>query len=373
MRVYLSTLLSHMEGLLAESIEKAFSDEQWINLLAPARKNSIRELQGKKRENDIDTRLIDCTMITDKANVVIKGKMLRERLQPSSRDQIEHEANNVLELRNRLFHGHALLNGKSVEWLAETTAIMQRWILDIRSEKLEELADLRMRAAEAFQVHMTMPDILVSASAGVLLGLANGLFKTFIPKHGPLKHEHHVTRTAVDYQVPKPEGYHGSVQDLHRQIGPGHDIFRFKEALEMMKSGNVTDFKLWGTTATEILGHQLRPGNLKLVDFLAKGGFNIPSDPKGELLNHLLIDFFTKRSLPIPGSTYLADSSPEMAKVMLTMYDEGLNLKSALGNFIGFALVQIIVHGYTFLFKAIPVSNFSVKNISVDSARFLHV
>lgn len=97
------------------------------------------------------------------------------------------------------------------------------------------------------------------------------------------------------------------MNDLHRQIGQGHDIFRFKEALGLMK-GERADFDLWGQKATEILGHELRPPNLPLSDFRKLGGFKIPDDPRGELVNHLLIDFFTKRSLPIPGSSYLADS-----------------------------------------------------------------
>jgi hypothetical protein len=106
-------------------------------------------------------------------------------------------------------------------------------------------------------------------------------------------------------------------------------------------------------------------------EFLNLGGFKIPDDPAGELMNHLLIDFFTKRSLPIPGSTYLADASPEAAKMMLGMYKNGLNLKVAAGNFLGFALVQIIVHGYTFLFKAVPESEFSFSPLEWNKVKHL--
>jgi hypothetical protein len=246
----------------------------------------------------------------------------------------------------------------------------QKKIIDEKKEKLQELSDLRKRASDVIKVNLTFPDIAVSVSAGVLLGIGNALFKDFIPKNGSLRHEHGTTRTGVDYSIPKPQGLKGSVNDLHRQIGPGHDIFRFKEALGLM-SGKSTDFNLWGKTATDILGHELRPGNLKLDIFRQLGGFKIPTDPKAELLNHLLIDFFTKRSLPIPGSSYIADSSPEMAKMMLKMYDNGLNLKTGLGNLLGYTLVQIIIHGYTFLFKAIPQSDFKLTNLSFDSAKSL--
>lgn len=239
----------------------------------------------------------------------------------------------------------------------------QNELLNSRQELLTDISDLRHRADSAFAVKLTIPDIIVSAATGILLGIANALFKDFIPQHGQFKHKHGTTRTAVDYHVPKPPEFKGSVQDLHRQIGPGHDIFRFKEALDLM-SGKSADFSLWGKTATNILGHPLRPGNLPLTEFAKLGGFKIPENPAAELFNHLLIDFFTKRSLPIPGSSLLADSSPEMAKAMLGMYKEGLNLKSFGGNFLGFSLVQVTIHGYTFLFKAIPDSAFSPKEIN---------
>ncbi|MBU9721617.1 MULTISPECIES: hypothetical protein [Bacillaceae] len=238
-------------------------------------------------------------------------------------------------------------------------------------DQIEELKNLRQRASNVFNVKLTTTDIVVSASSGVLLGLANALFKNYVPTTGKFKHKHSETRTAVDYKINKTDDLNmdGKIGDLHRQIGPGHDLFRFKEALDLM-SGKTDDFNLWGGKATDFLG-KLRSIGLKESHFNALGGFNIPSDPKEELLNHLLIDFFTKRSLPIPGSTYIADHSPQAAKAMLTMYREGLNLKAATGNFVGFALIQAILHGYFFLFKAIPQSSISFDNLSVASFKDL--
>ena len=158
--------------------------------------------------------------------------------------------------------------------------------------------------------------------------------------------------------------------ELHRQIGPTHDIFRFKETLELL-TGNKNDYDIWGSTATKIIGHPLSSMGQKYTDFLASNGFNIPQNPAFELQNHLLIDFFTKHSLPIPGSTFINDKSPEFAKIMTSMYDKGFNFKNTAGNFLGFLMVQVIIHGYTFLFKAIPESNFKLSNISIDSAKSL--
>jgi hypothetical protein len=230
-------------------------------------------------------------------------------------------------------------------------------VLNEKEKLLTDIDNLRNKASDVFSVRLKIPDLVVAISSGVLIGLGNALFKNFIPKNGKLQHKHGIKRAPIDYGAPKPPGFKKSPQGLHRQIGPGHDIFRFKEALDLM-SGKTTDFNLWGKTATKILGHPLKTGNIKLGEFLVTGGFNIPADPKAELMNHLLIDFFTKTSLPIPGSTYIADASPDMAKIMMNMYEEGLNLKNFAGNSLAFMLVQLINCGYMFLFWSIPQSNF---------------
>jgi hypothetical protein len=245
-------------------------------------------------------------------------------------------------------------------------------MLEEKENLLTDIDDLRKKASDVFSIRLKIPDLIVSISSGILIGLGNALFKNFVPKHGSLSHKHGTTRTAVDYGIPKPKGFKGSVNDLHRQIGPGHDIFRFKEALDLM-SGKTSDFSLWGKKATEILGHPLKSGNMKLTDFLDVGGFKIPKDPKAELINHLLIDFFTKRSLPLPGSSYIADSSEDMAKIMMNMYDEGLNLKNFAGNSLAFMLVQLINTGYIFLFWAIPQSNFTLIPFELKNFKNLFV
>lgn len=225
------------------------------------------------------------------------------------------------------------------------------------SQMVNENELLLQKANSAFSVNLTITDITVAAATGVLCGALNGCFKTFVPQHGKLKHEHSTTRTAVDSKTPKPEGMRGSVQGLHRQIGPGHDIGRWKEALDLM-SGKTDNFPLWGKTIAERTGGVLHAGNVKIDDFRAMGGFKIPEDPRKELINHLLIDFFTKTSLPLPFSSYIADSSELLAKLMLGMYGEGLNLKNLVGNASSVVFIQLIMHAYVYLFKATQEVNF---------------
>ncbi len=221
-------------------------------------------------------------------------------------------------------------------------------------KKLEtELDELNDQLKSVWRTDLSRTDVIVSISFGVLMGLFNALFKQYIPKHGKFKHDHNVNRTAIDSKVPKPMNMKGSVQNLHRQIGPQHDIFRFKEALELI-SGERNDFPLWGRNISDFTDGILHPGNMKIDEFLSRGGFRIPADPCKELMNHLLIDFFTKMSLPIPGSTYIADHNQTCAKIMMTIYDDGLNLKNFIGNLSSTMLLEFLNRGYAFLFKALP-------------------
>lgn len=228
-------------------------------------------------------------------------------------------------------------------------------IHNVNEKYLSELSEIKKRSLDAFKVDLSWTDVLVPISAGVLLGLGNALFKDFTP----LKHKHDTTNTTIDYRPP------GDIRsDLHRQIGPGHDIFRFKEALSLI-AGESTDFNIYGSKATEILGHPLRHVS-------GSWTFNIPNNPKIELLKHLLIDFFTKRSLPIPGSTYIADHSELFSKIMSGLYDDGLNSRYHLENFLGYFLLKEIVNGYVFLYKVYPNSSVTIDNLSLDKLTILY-
>lgn len=256
-----------------------------------------------------------------------------------------------------------------VEFCGESAAnyLSQQVAIDKQIEYLQdEKLQLECELSKSFSVNLSATDIIVATVAGIVCGAMNGLFKSFIPQHGKLKHEHSTTRTGVDYKVPKPEGMKGSVQGLHRQIGPGHDLARFKEALELM-SGEKKDFPLWGKTIAEQTGEILHAGNLSIENFKDIGGFKIPDDPKKELMNHLLIDFFTKTSLPLPFTSYIADNSPAMAKIMLGMYGSGLNLKNLAGNVSAIAMLQLIIHSYVFLFKSAKTVNFYERLHDIDN------
>ena len=239
--------------------------------------------------------------------------------------------------------------------------LSNRKAIEAEIDKLYQENDILLQQARnAFHVDLTLADIIVASATGVVCGAVSGCFKSFVPQEGKFKHKHGTRRTAIDHKVPKPVDMHGSVQGLHRQIGPGHDLGRFKEALDLM-SGKTSDFPLWGKNISEYTGGVLHSGNIKLDRFLETGGFKIPTDPKAELINHLIIDFFTKTSLPIPFSSYLADNSEFMGKLMISMYGNGLNLKNLVGSLSSVAVIQLITHSYAYLFKALSSSDFVTR------------
>jgi hypothetical protein len=262
----------------------------------------------------------------------------------------------------------------------------QALVFEMKKVKLSELHDLKEEASQVFKADIKIPDIIVCAGAGILMGCASALFKTTPISHNNLgknpitknpiyEVKPHETRTVIDYKTPKVSGSFQH-RDLHRQLGPSHDIFRFKESISMLK-GEQTDFKLWGSTLTEIMGTGnpqagiLRAKGMSLNDFINIGGFKIPDNPGSTLLHHWIADFFTKTSLPVPGSTLIADHSKDMAKLMYGMYDQGFNLKSVVANSLAFALLQIVIYSYTFLFKVLPASEFRFNNVSFKSFKNL--
>ena len=110
--------------------------------------------------------------------------------------------------------------------------LSNRKAIEAEIDKLYQENDILLQQARnAFHVDLTLTDIIVASATGVVCGAVSGCFKSFVPQEGKFKHKHGTRRTAIDHKVPKPVGMHGSVQGLHRQIGPGHDLGRFKEAL----------------------------------------------------------------------------------------------------------------------------------------------
>ncbi|ABQ47738.1 hypothetical protein Tpet_1735 [Thermotoga petrophila RKU-1] len=218
-------------------------------------------------------------------------------------------------------------------------------------ESLTYLRDEKQIQKELDQIYkelslLRFPISVKDTLAAIFIGIVAGLFEVLISESGLAPdHKHEVTRVPIDYAIPKPQGFKGSVSDLHRQIGPGHDLLRFKEAIEMMK-GEKIDFPLWDSTISEVMNGKLRPIGLSIEKAEELNGFNIPEQPILEWLKHMYVDLFTRRSLPVPGTTLIADGNPRAAEIVLNMYKNGFNLKNLLAGGIGILAINVGIKIY---------------------------
>jgi hypothetical protein len=166
-------------------------------------------------------------------------------------------------------------------------------------------------------------------------GLAGGLFDLFL-NHGLLNrpdlHQKILhPRHAIDF----PLGGHD-----HRVVGAGHDLFRFAEARQMLIDGKF---------------EALFRGHYTKATFYRYGGQTFPYDKIPEeaatiaLLTHWLADFFSTRSLPLPGWSFLTQNNDGVADFAIQAYRSGLNLRSLLSNFSGVLLTGTMLRLYTYL------------------------
>ena len=146
-RVYLTTLLAHLEGLLADAIHQAFPDDQWLKKLSQPRQDEVKKLFKQKQQADFDTRLINCTTLSDKSTVVQKSDDLRKEISDLGRNKFDDcfkkkiiRLRNRLEhglpaldekddeLRNHLYHNQQLTKKTDVEWLSDVVTTLRDWI-----------------------------------------------------------------------------------------------------------------------------------------------------------------------------------------------------------------------------------------------------
>lgn len=166
-------------------------------------------------------------------------------------------------------------------------------------------------------------------------GLAGGLFDLFL-NHGMLH------RAELHSAIPHPR--HAIDFPLgggdHRVVGGGHDLFRFAEARQMLIDGKF---------------EALFRGHYTKATFYRYRGETFPYDKIPEesatiaLLTHWVADFFSSRSLPLPGWSFLTQRDGGVADFAIQAYRSGLNLRSLLSNFSGVLLTGTILRLYVYV------------------------
>jgi hypothetical protein len=148
---------------------------------------------------------------------------------------------------------------------------------------------------------------------------------------------------------------------LHRLVGPSHDLSRFLETIGNLVKGEF-HANVEGNTiiATAYSGRST-------TDYLK---IDSPADAAVVLILHLIGDFFSAMSLPIPGRTKIAESDvQQVVKDVFDEYRSGGNLRKLVSEFLsniaGAVLIPIVLRLYRYVRIAIEkrsVPKLSLKN-----------
>lgn len=142
-------------------------------------------------------------------------------------------------------------------------------------------------------------------------------------------------QVSIDYQGPSFGG------PYHRVLSSGHDVLRVFSALWQIKNGTFTALRQvpggfeWVTPSTNQNG-------APFDTFEGLEAFILWA-------RHLLSDFVTPKSLPVPGMSWLMEMpNHEVRKFVIQLYQHGYNLRFLLVQALAPALVELIVRGYVF-------------------------
>lgn len=149
---------------------------------------------------------------------------------------------------------------------------------------------------------------------------------------------------------------------LHRLVGPSHDLSRFMEAIGQMMKGEFRSNVMGKEFVSNVYGGRSYTPYLKI---------HSPADAAVVLILHLIGDFFSKTSLPIPGRTRIAES--EIQTVVKNVFDEYRNggslrllVSEFLSNITGALLIPIVLRLYRCVRVAIETKSMPGLSLKHD-------
>ena len=129
----------------------------------------------------------------------------------------------------------------------------------------------------------------------------------------------------------------------HRQLTYGHDLLRFFHALKEYKTGEFMDGGFINIDGKSIFVEVSTKLNVK------ENVFSTQEHPLWGLICHLFADFWSTRSLPIPGWSNLSHSSSrEIRQWAAEMYADGFNFRTELLKNLPVALGEFIIRVYCY-------------------------
>ena len=225
-----------------------------------------------------------------------------------------------------------------------------------------------LNAIETNTIPWEKGDFIVVFLAGLLGGLAD----IFIGKPGGYSEmqiknnsflgigkylkDFDLKNNPIDKTIP------GAFGGDHRLFSYGHDLLRFAQGLRVVLNGK-------GKLGISPLGGELEiltiPENYQPPEQLWQAVL--------VLLLHLFKDFWTARSLPLPGSTWIAKiNNSTMPKLLDELTNEHeINLRQMSGQLISLTIVEIIIRIWLLLKNR--DENFSAKQIDSKRSQMLLV
>lgn len=182
--------------------------------------------------------------------------------------------------------------------------------------------------------------IAIASGVGALSDLVLGRPSGFKEPHvsddalfglGKKINQYDLKNNPIDFQEP------GAFGGDHRLYSRGHDLFRFFDGVRQTMAGEYRGISSvgWGEMVKQYPGYATMDFKTALIVNLL----------------HLFKDFWTARSLPIPGMTVLADlNNQQMPKLAEDLYTEhGVNLRTISGQAFSVGSIELMLRVYVFL------------------------
>jgi hypothetical protein len=139
-RIYLFGLVSLFEMHMGFWIRSQYPGESWQGKISEARLREAHEFHEERKRRNEEIALLDCLQFSDKRDLLLKSKALRDMLHIASRNEGEKHLKQAESLRNQLAHSQEnFTTGTDWAALIETADWLER-TLRVSDEVIERHA-----------------------------------------------------------------------------------------------------------------------------------------------------------------------------------------------------------------------------------------
>lgn len=133
-QIYVATVITHLETLIAQVIARRLPDDAWIGVLHEAQRVEAERRQRALQRRDYDTRLIGSIGLPEKVAVLGQLAATMPGLLRRPPDQEPELVQHLLRVRNQAFHAQPLTNLKDVQVLAGVITLARSWLSDLAAD-----------------------------------------------------------------------------------------------------------------------------------------------------------------------------------------------------------------------------------------------